>query len=54
MRLCAGILLMAFNGGAYFTLGDPYLFADGGGVAVGGASILGGTGHYLGTHRRGR
>ena len=46
---CAGILLMAFNGGAYFTLGDPYLFATAAAVAVGGASILGGTGHYLGT-----
>jgi ribose transport system permease protein len=45
----AGILLMAFNGGAYFTLGDPYLFATAAAVAVGGASILGGTGHYIGT-----
>jgi ribose transport system permease protein len=45
----AGVLLMAFNGGAYFTLGDPYLFATAAAVAVGGASILGGTGHYLGT-----
>ncbi len=45
----AGILLMGFSGGAYFTLGDPYLFATAAAVAVGGASILGGTGHYLGT-----
>jgi ribose transport system permease protein len=45
----AGILLMAFTGGAYFTLGDPYLFATAAAVAVGGASILGGTGHYVGT-----
>jgi ribose transport system permease protein len=45
----AGVLLMGFSGGAYFTLGDPYLFATAAAVAVGGASILGGTGHYLGT-----
>jgi ribose transport system permease protein len=45
----AGILLMAFTGGAYYTLGDPYLFATAAAVAVGGASILGGSGHYLGT-----
>jgi ribose transport system permease protein len=45
----AGVLLMAFNGGAYFTMGDPYLFATAAAVAVGGASILGGTGHYIGT-----
>ena len=40
---------MAFTGGAYYTLGDPYLFATAAAVAVGGASILGGSGHYLGT-----
>ncbi len=45
----SGILLMSFTGGAYFTLGDPYLFATAAAVAVGGASILGGSGHYLGT-----
>jgi ribose transport system permease protein len=45
----AGVLLMAFNGGAYFSLGDPYLFATAAAVAVGGASILGGTGTYVGT-----
>jgi ribose transport system permease protein len=45
----AGVMLMGFSGGAYFTLGDPYLFATAAAVAVGGASILGGTGHYLGT-----
>ena len=45
----AGVLLMGFSGGAYFTLGDPYLFATAAAVAVGGASILGGSGHYLGT-----
>jgi ribose transport system permease protein len=45
----AGILLMAFNGGAYYSLGDPYLFATAAAVAVGGASILGGSGTYIGT-----
>ena len=40
----AGILLMAFNGGALLQLGDPYLFATAAAVAVGGASILGGAG----------
>jgi ribose transport system permease protein len=45
----AGVLLMGFSGGAYFTLGDPYLFATAAAVAVGGASILGGTGNYIGT-----
>jgi ribose transport system permease protein len=45
----AGVMLMGFSGGAYFTLGDPYLFATAAAVAVGGASILGGSGHYLGT-----
>ena len=45
----SGILLMAFTGCAYFTLGDPYLFATAAAVAVGGASILGGSGHYIGT-----
>jgi ribose transport system permease protein len=45
----AGILLMSYTGGAYLSLGQPYLFASAAAVAVGGASILGGNGHYLGT-----
>jgi len=30
-------------------MGDSFLFASVAAVAIGGASILGGTGHYLGT-----
>jgi ribose transport system permease protein len=45
----AGLLLMGFNGQAFLTMGDPYLFSSAVAVAVGGASILGGSGHYAGT-----
>jgi ribose transport system permease protein len=45
----AGLLLMGFNGQAFLTMGDPYLFSSAVAVAVGGASILGGAGHYAGT-----
>jgi ribose transport system permease protein len=45
----AGILLAGFAGGAYLGMGDPYLFASAAAVAIGGASLLGGSGHYLGT-----
>ena len=34
---------------AYLGMGDPYLFTSIAAVAIGGASILGGTGSYLGT-----
>jgi len=44
-----GILLMGYTGQAFLTMGDPYLFASAAAVAVGGASILGGDGHYVGT-----
>jgi ribose transport system permease protein len=44
-----GLLLMGFNGQAFLTMGDPYLFSSAVAVAVGGASILGGSGHYAGT-----
>jgi ribose transport system permease protein len=50
--ICAastGILLMGYSGQAYLTMGDPYLFASAAAVAVGGASILGGSGNYVGT-----
>jgi ribose transport system permease protein len=30
-------------------MGDPYLFTSVAAVAIGGASILGGSGHYVGT-----
>lgn len=45
----AGILLTGYSGQAYLGMGDTYLFTSIAAVAIGGASILGGTGHYLGT-----
>lgn len=46
--LC-GILLAGYSGQAYLGMGDSYLFTSVAAVAIGGASILGGSGHYLGT-----
>jgi ribose transport system permease protein len=45
----AGILLTGNTGQAYLGMGDPFLFSSVAAVAIGGASILGGSGHYLGT-----
>ena len=45
----AGIMLTGYVGQAYLGMGDPYLFSSVAAVAIGGASILGGSGHYLGT-----
>jgi ribose transport system permease protein len=45
----AGLLVMGYTGQAFLTMGDQYLFAAAVAVAVGGASILGGQGHYVGT-----
>ncbi len=45
----AGILLSGYSRQAYLGMGDPYLFTSIAAVAIGGASILGGTGSYLGT-----
>ena len=45
----AGILLTGYSGQAYLGMGDPFLFSSVAAVAIGGASILGGSGHYLGT-----
>jgi ribose transport system permease protein len=45
----AGMLLTGYVGQAYLGMGDPYLFSSVAAVAIGGASILGGSGHYLGT-----
>ena len=45
----AGMLLTGYSGQAYLGMGDSYLFTSIAAVAIGGASILGGTGHYLGT-----
>lgn len=50
--LCAGlggILLSGYIGQSYLGMGDPYLFQSVAAVAIGGASLLGGNGHYLGT-----
>ncbi|MBX3578706.1 MAG: ABC transporter permease [Rhizobiaceae bacterium] len=45
----AGMLLTGYSGQAYLGMGDPYLFTSVAAVAIGGASILGGSGHYVGT-----
>jgi len=45
----AGILYTGFIDQAYLGMGDTYLFASVAAVAVGGAPILGGSGHYIGT-----
>ncbi len=45
----AGILITGLIGQAYLGMGDPYLFASVAAVAIGGTSILGGSGHYVGT-----
>lgn len=45
----AGIMLSGFIGVSYLGFGDPFLFASVAAVAVGGSSVLGGHGHYLGT-----
>jgi ribose transport system permease protein len=44
-----GVLLLGFLGQAFVNMGDEYLFSSAIAVAVGGASILGGKGHYIGT-----
>jgi len=45
----AGIILTGRIGRSYLGMGDLYLFASVAAVAIGGGSILGGSGHYLGT-----
>jgi ribose transport system permease protein len=45
----AGILLLGFTGSAYGDVGQPYLFQTIAAVVVGGTSLLGGRGSYLGT-----
>jgi ribose transport system permease protein len=44
----AGIALVAYGGQPSLGLGDPYLFESIAAVVVGGVSILGGRGNYLG------
>jgi ribose transport system permease protein len=45
----AGIVLVAYSGQATLGLGDPFLFQSIAAAVIGGVSILGGRGHYLGT-----
>jgi ribose transport system permease protein len=45
----AGMLLTGYTAQAYLGMGDPYLFTSIAAVAIGGASVLGGSGHYVGT-----
>ncbi len=45
----AGIVLVGWVGQPSLGMGDPYLFSTVAAVAIGGTSILGGSGHYLGT-----
>jgi ribose transport system permease protein len=45
----AGVLLDGYAGQSYLGMGDPFLFASIAAVAIGGTSILGGSGSYLGT-----
>ena len=45
----AGVLLTVYTAQAYLGMGDSYLFTSIAAVAIGGASILGGSGHYIGT-----
>jgi len=45
----AGIMMVGYAGGATLTMGQPYLLPSIAAVVVGGSSILGGRGTYLGT-----
>ncbi len=45
----AGLLLLSMNGQGYVGIGDPYLLSSIAAVVLGGTSILGGRGTYLGT-----
>ncbi|MBK9748973.1 MAG: ABC transporter permease [Chloroflexi bacterium] len=45
----AGILLVGFTGSAYAYVGDPYLFQTIAAVVIGGTSLQGGRGSYVGT-----
>jgi ribose transport system permease protein len=44
-----GVLLLGFTGSAYADVGQPYLFQTIAAVVIGGTSLLGGQGSYLGT-----
>jgi ribose transport system permease protein len=44
-----GVLLLGFLAQAFVNIGDEYLFSSAVAVAIGGGSVLGGRGHYIGT-----
>jgi ribose transport system permease protein len=48
MAALAGIVLVAYGGQPALGMGDPFLFQSITAVVIGGVSILGGRGHYLG------
>jgi ribose transport system permease protein len=45
----AGVLLLGFTGSAYGDVGQPYLFQTIAAVVIGGTSLIGGRGSYVGT-----
>ena len=45
----AGVLLLGFTGSAYGDVGQPYLFQTIAAVVIGGTSLIGGRGSFLGT-----
>ncbi len=45
----AGVMLSGWNEQASFDMGDPFLFASIAAVVIGGTSILGGRGSFIGT-----
>jgi ribose transport system permease protein len=45
----AGILLLGFTGSAYGDVGQPYMFQTIAAVVIGGTSLMGGRGSFLGT-----
>jgi ribose transport system permease protein len=49
LSACAGIVSIAFTGNSYLGMGDTYQLGSIAAVVLGGTSILGGTGSYLGT-----
>ncbi len=45
----AGLLMLSYTGTPYLNLGAPYLMASVAAVAIGGISLAGGSGSYIGT-----
>jgi len=45
----AGVLLLGFTGSAYGDVGQPYMFQTIAAVVIGGTSLMGGRGSFLGT-----